>query len=117
MVTFTLITFLVSFLIIIRLAAGNKDALAAVAAAARDILRLVRYPHATANFLVAVAVHHSLLADHPDAQTFLLEALQYNMGGEAQKQTLQVWGVVAASHIHVCTDQNGWKISFKRTIN
>ena len=61
---------------------------AAVAADALDLLRLVRYPFCSANFLAAVAGHDQLLRLHPDFSTFLLEAAQHAMAPPAQRAAM-----------------------------
>ncbi|KAI8468265.1 MAG: hypothetical protein J3K34DRAFT_523064 [Monoraphidium minutum] len=69
-------------------AAGDADAEAAAARDALHLLRLVRYPHMSANFLAAVAGHEQLLRHHPDFQLFLLEATQYSMASEQQRAAM-----------------------------
>jgi len=63
---------------------------AAAAADAVLLLRLVRYPHMSANFFAAVAYHEALLRGHPDYQTFLLEATQFSMASKQQRAAMQV---------------------------
>ncbi|KAI8475221.1 MAG: hypothetical protein J3K34DRAFT_71618 [Monoraphidium minutum] len=68
---------------------GEAAAAAAAAADAEHLLRLVRYPHMSANFLAAVASHEQQLRRHPEYQAFLLEATQYSMASEQQRAAMQ----------------------------
>jgi len=68
----------------------GAEASAAAAADALQLLRLVKFPHMSANFLTAVASHEQLLRLHPDYQTFLLEATQYSMAPAQQRAAMHV---------------------------
>ncbi|GBF88316.1 hypothetical protein Rsub_01028 [Raphidocelis subcapitata] len=69
--------------------AAEPGAAAAAAEDAAELLRLVRYPQMSGNFLAAVASHEPLLRLHPDYQLFLLEATQYAMATEQQRAAMQ----------------------------